>query len=92
MAPKARDDYKRETFKRPVPDYPKRDLDQSRGSGVAYDSRSVPGHRGDPPSVKDRYGVAPVDSRPSQSFSGGRGGGGGRSDDRDPRYDTSDCS
>lgn len=78
-----REEYKRESFKRPVADYPKREMEPPRSGGNAYDNRSVPVHRGgEPPSVKERYGLAPADNRPSNNFGGARGG---RGDERDPR-------
>ena len=93
-APPKRDDYKRddynkrESFKRPIADYPKRgDIDPPRGGGSSgYDSRSAPVHRGEPTSSKDRYGMPSTDSRPSNSFGGNsRGSASGGRDDRDPR-------
>lgn len=57
------------------------------GGGNAYDNRNVPVHRGgEPTSTKDRYGIPSADNRPSNNFGGARGGGGGRGDERDPRY------
>lgn len=85
-----REEYKRDSFKRPVAEYPK---EPARG-GNTYDSRSVPVHRGggEPPSTKERYGIAPSDNRPSNNFGNGgarggaSGGGGGGRDERDLRY------
>lgn len=84
-----RDDYKqRDTFKRPVVEYQKRnDIDPPPRSST-YDSRSVGVHRGDPVPSKDRYGMTSSDSRPSNNFSSSSSGSrstGGR-DDRDPRF------
>lgn len=96
-----RDDYKRDSFKRPATDYTaKRDIDPPRhtNSSNSYDnSRSAPVHRNDTinstsSSGKDRYGIAQssdsraVNSFPASRGGGGGGGGGGRDDSRDSRY------
>lgn len=73
--PPKRDEYKRDTFKRPISDYSKRDIDPSRHSSNSFDSRGSNAMSSS--TTKDRY-VNSSDSRgvPS-SFGTSRGGGGG---------------